>query len=193
MLSELLSSKYKSNVVNLFLAHPQRSFTVTEIRASTECPTKALIETLRTLNKMGFLLVFEKNKVKSYQVDRHFALYPELVGMLKKIRKVPLDLLAKNVVKIGNCKLIVFTGIFTGRPRVETDILIVGKISQTKFEKFLKIAEKFAEQEVNYTLFTPQELDYRRIMSDRFLKNILENNHVAVIDKTKNRVATKIY
>jgi hypothetical protein len=192
MLSQLLSSKHKSIVVNLFLANPGRSFSQTELRMSTKCPSKLLIQTLRELSKMGFLRIFAKDKVKYYQVDKHFPLYPELVSMLRKSRKMPQDLLFKELSKLADCKVILLTGIFAGRPRIETDILIVGRVSEKRLSKPLKMAEKFAEQEVNYTVMPLAEFEYRKIMSDRFIKNILENSPVVVNDKTKNRSIVKL-
>lgn len=192
MLAQLLSSKPKTNLINLFLAHPGRSFSYTELRLAAGCAPVLLKPTLRELTKMEFLCVTEKKHVKYYQMNRHFALYPELVNLLRKVRKLPADLLAKEAGKLGNCKLIALTGVFAGKPRIETDVLFVGRISPAKFAKFLKVAEKFAEQEINYTVFSPQEYEYRRIMNDRFVKNIMDNAPVVVIDKTKHRTLAKL-
>lgn len=136
---------------------------------------------------MGFVNAIEKNRVKYFQMNRQFNLYPELVGMLRKLKKLPEDLLAKQGSKLGEPKFVALTGIFVGKPRVETDVLVVGKVSPAKFEKFLALAEKFAEQEIGYTVFTPQEFDYRHIMNDRFLKNVLEHNPVIIVDKLKRK------
>jgi len=185
MLAQLLSSKPKTNLVNLFLAHPGRSFSFTELKVSSGCAPKLLKETLKELDKMDFLVVTRKSRVKYYQMNQHFALYPELLNLLRKIKNVPVDLLARAAAKFSECKLVGLTGVFVGKPRIETDILLVGKVSGRKLEKFLKLAEKFAEAQVSYTIFSPQEFEYRKIMNDRFIKNIMENNPVLAIDKTK--------
>jgi DNA-binding HxlR family transcriptional regulator len=187
MLAQLLSSKPKSKLINLFLAHPQRSFSATELRISTGISSGFLKKTLRELSKMEFVTVMEKKKHKYYQVNRHFALYPELINMLRKNKTYPVDELARAAVRVGECKLIAFTGVFAGKPRIETDILFVGRISPRKLDQFLRLAEKFAEQEVNYSVFTSSEFEYRQIMNDRFVKNILENDPAMILNKTKTR------
>lgn len=192
MLSQLLSSKHKSGIVNLFLAHPGRSFAAAEIKAATKSTPKLLAETLKELSKMGFLLVGGRDRVKYYQVDKHFALFPELLGLLRKVKKVPSDLLVKELSKLNDCKVIILTGVFVGRPRIETDILLVGKVSERRLANSLKIIQKLAEQEVNYTVMPLAEFDYRKIMSDRFIKNILENGPVVVTDRTKNKSVIKL-
>lgn len=192
MITHLLSSKPKANLINLLLAHPGRSFSITELKIASKCPTKLLIKTVRELMKMEFLLVFEKKKKRYYQINRHFALYPELVNLLRKIKKFPLDLLAKKMAKVGECKFVVLTGVFAGKPRMETDLVFVGKVSGKKLEKALRLATRFAEQEVGYTVFSPQEFEYRKIMNDRFVKNILENDPVVVVDKTRTRNIAKL-
>jgi hypothetical protein len=191
MLSNLLSSKHKSGVVHLFLANPSRSYSLTEIKETTKCPPKLMLQTVRELSKMGFLITTAKEKVKYYQVDKRFPLYAELLSMIRN-KKMPHDLLVRELSKLTDCKAILLTGIFAGRPRIETDILLVGRVSQKKLSKSLKLAEKFAEQEVNYTIMPLAEFEYRLVMSDRFVKNILENHPVVVTDKTKNKNVMRI-
>ena len=186
MLAQLLSSKPKTKLINLFLAHPGRSFSFTELRLSSGCSKDLLKKTLNELKKMDFLIVHEKGS-KFYQVNKHFPLYPELVNLLRKAKKIPEDILQKNVLKVGNCRFIALTGVFVGKPRIETDILFVGRVNGKKLKTFLKLAEKLAEQEVSYTVLTPSEFEYRKIMNDRFVKNILDNSPVAAVDHTKTR------
>ena len=50
-----------------------------------------------------------------------------------------------------------------------------------------------AEQQVGYTILTPQEFEYRKTMNDRFIKNVLENNPVLAVDKTKARSISNVY
>jgi DNA-binding HxlR family transcriptional regulator len=192
MLSQLLSSKPKTQLINLFLAHSGRSFSFTELRVNSRCPSKLLKQTLKELDKIEFLSVTVKNKIKYYQMNKHFALYPELVNLLRKVKNIPSDDLVKQAAKVGHCKLIALTGVFVGKPRIETDVLFVGKVNSRKLAKILALAEKYAEQEISYTIFSPQEFEYRKIMNDRFVKNILENNPVFVLDKTKTRTTNKI-
>ena len=192
MITQLLTSKPKSNIINLFLAHPGRSFSLTELRVATKSPSKLLVQTIKELARMEFLLVFEKKKKRYYQINRHFPLYPELVNLIRKIKKSPVDILARELVKTGDCKFIALTGVFAGRPRMESDLLFVGKVSQKRLEKALKLATKFAEQQIGYTVFSPHEFEYRKIMNDRFVKNILENSPVIVLDRTKHRSLSKL-
>lgn len=189
MLSQLLSSKPKTNVINLFLAHPLRSFSFTELRANSGATAKILKQTLRELDKIDFINTTAKNRIRYYQMNKHFTLYPELVTLLRKVKQVPADNLAKAASKLPNVKFVALTGVFVGKPRLETDILIVGKVSGKRLRSFLELAEKFGEQEISYTVFSVQEFEYRKVMNDRFVKNILENNPSIVLDKIKTRKA----
>lgn len=187
MLAQLLSSKPKTNLINLLLAHPERSFSYTEMKMSSACPNKLLKDTLKELDKMDFLNVTKKNRVRYYQMNRHFPLYPELLNLLRKVKKVPSDLLVKQAARLRDCKLIAITGVFVGKPRIETDLLFVGKVGAKKLQRFLKFAQKAAEQQVSYTVFNLQEFEYRKVMNDRFVKNVLENNPVMAIDRTRHK------
>ena len=125
MLSQLLSSKPKTKLINLFLAHPGRSFSQTELRVNSGCAGKLLKQTLKDLEKMDFLIITGKNKVRYYQMNKHFPLYPELVSLLRKVKNIPTDDLARAAAKIGSCRLVALTGVFSGHPRIETDVLFV--------------------------------------------------------------------
>ncbi len=141
---------------------------------------------------MGFVIVHAKERNRYYQIDKHFTLYPELVSMLRKIKKIPTDLLAREAGKVGECKYVALTGVFAGHPRTETDVLLVGKVSPARLAKFLKLAEKFAERQVSYSIFTTQEFEYRKIMNDRFVKNIVENDPVVVVDRIRHKTMVKM-
>lgn len=194
MLTQLLSSKPKSKLINLFLAHPERSFSLTELRTTTGFGGGLLVKTVKELQKISFLSLTQKNRKKYYQVNKHFALYPELISMLRKVKYIPDDLLAKRAARAGECKLVALTGVFVGHPKLETDILFVGKVSHARLSNLLKFAQRMAEGEINYTVLSPSEFEYRKVMNDRFVKNILENNPVIVLDKTKNRnIARLVY
>ncbi len=136
---------------------------------------------------MDFLSTTEKHRIKYYQVNRRFPLYPELVNLLRKVKRVPPDLLSRRAARFSDCRVVALTGIFVGKPRIETDLLFVGKIAPKKLEQFLKLAERFAGQPVSFTIFTPHEFEYRQVLNDRFVKNVLENNPVLAIDKLKHR------
>lgn len=192
MLNRLLSSKPKVNLVNLFLAYPGRSFSYTELRMTIAISPILLKATLKELVKTDFVLVYEKHKKRYYQINKHFALYPELVSMLRKIKHIPPDLLAKAAAKTGDCKFVALSGVFVGRPRLVADVLFVGKIPPKRLQKFLKLAEKFSEQEISYTILSQQEFEYRKMMNDRFVKDILENEPVVVLDKLKHRNIAKL-
>lgn len=187
MLAHLLSSKPKTKLINLLLAHPERSFSQTELRISAGISAKLLKQALHELTKMEFVLVGEKKAHKYYQVNRHFALYPELLNLLNKSKSIPQDMLSSAAARVGECRLVILTGVFAGKPRMETDVLFVGRVSARKLDSFLKLAEKFAEQEINFTVLAANEFDYRLGMNDRFVKNILENSPAVIIDKIRIR------
>ncbi|OGE81239.1 MAG: hypothetical protein A3H72_01350 [Candidatus Doudnabacteria bacterium RIFCSPLOWO2_02_FULL_48_8] len=194
MLTHLLSSKPKSKLVNLLLTHPGRSFSLTELRLSTGCRGKLLVSTVRELTRVDFVYASERAHHRYYQINRHFALYPELVSMLRKVKHSPHDLLALKLAAVRECRFAALSGVFIGRPRMETDILLVGKVRPAQLSRLLKFATRLAEGEINYTIFDTNEFEYRKIMNDRFVKNVLENNPVIVVDKTKNRsIARLVY
>jgi hypothetical protein len=66
---------------------------------------------------------------------------------------------------------------------VQTDLLIVGGIDQKALQKIVSEFEAELGYEINYTLMTKDEFNYRRQITDRFLFAILGGEKVVMVDK----------
>ena len=85
-------------------------------------------------------------------------------------------------------KLVVLSGVFLkpDRELSRTDLLIVGDyVSEKRFQGFLKQLEAEVGCEIQYSLLSSEEFEYRHKMMDRFLRDILERPHEMLINKLK--------
>jgi hypothetical protein len=70
-----------------------------------------------------------------------------------------------------------------GRTELPVDLLLVGKVSLNKLEKFLATTKKLTNNEINYSIMTREEFELRRDTFDRFIKDIFDYPHIVVYDK----------
>ena len=83
-------------------------------------------------------------------------------------------------------KYLVLTGFFTDicTENVGVDMLVVAdKVDQEKFSGALSKLERYIGREINYTLLSSIDFDYRKSISDKFLYDILTNKKIVVVDK----------
>ena len=85
---------------------------------------------------------------------------------------------------MGNVKLLVLTGVFTGDETARADLLIVGdKINQRKLNNFIKEVEAEVGKEVNCVVMSAKEFNYRYDMYDRFVRDLLNGKCEILLKK----------
>jgi len=120
---------------------------------------------------------------KYYQVNKSFLIFEELKSLIIKSQTLHEQDLMEKLKKLGQIKLLVLTGFFTGIKDAPADILIVGHVAKDKLEKIIKDLEKEVGRELNFSLMEQSEFKYRRDMTDVFLFRILEGKKMVVVDE----------
>ena len=183
MLREIINSKTDSAVLSFFLTAPERSFSVNELSRRLGL---AHLKTARSLNKItnaGALKSFTKKGKKYYLINSKFKLLPEMKTFWLKAGPAYRDELFTAIKALGEIKAAFLSGIFCGYANLPVDILLVGRVSLSKLDEFLKAAEKMMEQEINYSIMTEAEFTLRRDTFDRFIKDIFDYRHLTVVDE----------
>ena len=190
MLENLLNTKPKKKVLSAFFAFPKRSFSIQELRETADVSTRAASEIVREMVRADVLSVAAKNRHRFFRINPRFGMYHELSDFLQGEANHKDDLVSKALKKIPNAKLVILSGIFSFQPGAPVDLLIVGdNIGRVRLQSILKDIEKLADTEIVYTVMPVAEYEYRRMMNDRFVRDILDYPHVQVLNnlKTKRR------
>ena len=122
----------------------------------------------------------------TYSLNPQFIFFDELQNLILKSSPADEDKLTKQIQGLGNIHLAILSGIFMKPNRVmaRTDLLIVSdSLSNRKFSSFIKALEAEVGAEVNYTILSSHEYEYRTQMFDRFLLDIFEKPHKVLLEK----------
>ena len=142
---------------------------------------------LKELVRAGAVVVTSHKRNRYFGINSYFSLYHELEDLVDE-KEGAEDEVAKLLKKIPNAKLIIQTGAFTFEPHLPVDLLVVGEdIRRARLQKILAEVEKITGLEVNFATMPPKEYEYRRLMSDRFIRDILDNQHCVVLDLQKHK------
>ncbi|MDD3887160.1 MAG: winged helix-turn-helix domain-containing protein [Patescibacteria group bacterium] len=185
ILEKLFGSKTRVKILSLFVKNPNSSFYVREITRKLQERINSIRRELENLVSVGILKTFDQDQKKFYKVNKECNIFEELSVLVLKANIVPKEKVADEIKKIQSIDFAALSGIFT-RSDSRVDILIIGdNVEKNKLVKIINELEKQQGQELNYTIMSKKEFDYRRKIDDQFLRSILDKKHKVLVDKLK--------
>lgn len=183
MLEDLIVSRVRVKVLKLFLTDPGKIFHVREIVRQTGEEINAVRRELAHLEKHGILSKEPRGNRLYYAFRKDYPLYFDLLNLIAKTSGLGGELL-KNKGRLGKVKFAMLTGRFTrGRPSGadEVDLLLVGTVVLPELAQIVRKAESKRDREINYTVMSDEEFNFRKKKRDPFLLSILEGSRVMII------------
>src|SRR3989344_3647700 len=170
ILDKLLGSNYRAKIMRFFLMNHGEVFTLEQV-------SKSSIVLKSRLKK--------KRKEACFVLNALFPYVREFRALVVDAARVSRELIIKRFKRLGRgLKLALLSGVFVGKAEVNVpDILVVGdNLKKGPVEKILGSIESEIGKELNYVLMSTEEFKYRRGMYDRFILDILESDHDALVD-----------
>lgn len=184
-LENLFSSINKIRVIKFFIRNPEGFFEKSEIAKMLNIHKDIIAKETKQLWSDGFLKFRKKGRIQTYSLNDKFYLYPEIENLINKAISISDKELISGLKKIGKVHLAVVSGIFIDSNDSRADIMIVGKISPLKLNRFIKFVESQIGKELNFAVLTTEEFKYRYKMFDRFVRDMMELPHKKLISKIK--------
>jgi len=197
LLEQLFESQSKVKVLKFFFRNFQDVFTLKQIFRRLRTNFSLVRREIGKLEKLGLIkqkriwLTFErkrggvgKEQKTVYYINTGFDFFNELKNLILKSTISSKEELINNVKKIGNIKILTLAGIFTGDETAKADILIVGdKINSRKMNTFLKDLEAEVGKELNCSVMSTREFNYRYDMYDRFVRDLITGKSEILINR----------
>ncbi|MBI2074324.1 MAG: hypothetical protein HYT83_00630 [Candidatus Levybacteria bacterium] len=183
MLSDLVTSKSRVKLLNVFLASPSEMFHVRELVRRTNDEINAVRRELAFLEKNGILVREPRANRVYYFLSKNYPFYYDLLQIGAKIIGLGAEVL-RNKAKLGRIKYAMFSGGFVRRLKKERDtidFLVVGTIVLPELALLVKNEERRLGREINYTVMTEEEFSFRKKRSDPFIEEILSGSRVMLI------------
>lgn len=200
MLDQLFGSKTRVSLLRLFFDNPTQPYYVRELTRLIDSQINSVRRELENLAYLGIVRVIEAeltpaespnalpypkglNKKKYYQLNTSFVLHEEMSSLFTKSHLLLEKELYNEVRSLGQVVYVALTGFFSGVTPASTDMLIVGAVDKAQVAALVKKFEQKLGREINYTIMTAKEFEYRRQLTDKFLYDILVNPKIVVIDQ----------
>ncbi len=191
MLHDLIVSRVRVKILQLFLSNPGKIFYVREIVRRTDEEINAVRRELAHLEKAGLLSKEPRANRLFYSVRRDYPLYYELLELIGKTHGLGGEIL-RHRAKLGKLKFVMISGKYLrGKTRGtnDVDVLIVGTVVLPEISALIKAEETRKEREINYTVMTEEEFQFRKRRNDPFVKEILWGTRVMIIGDEEELVS----
>lgn len=183
MLEDLITSKSRVKVLNVFLTTPSEMYHVRELVRRTNDEINAVRRELAFLEKKGILIREPRANRVYYSLSKTYPFYYDLLQTGAKTIGMGADIL-KNRAKLGKIKYAMFSGPFVRKVKKEADsvdFVIVGTIVLPELALIIKNEEKRLGTEINYTVMSEEEFIFRKKKNDPFIISVLTGSRVMLI------------
>ena len=183
-LSDLITSRVRVKVLELFFKNVGEKYHVRGVVREVEEEINAVRIELDRFEKAGILGKEHRGNRVYYSIREDYEFYVDLLSLVTKTTGLGAELL-NNRKKIGSLSFVMFSGSFarrlTKKHEDEVDILIIGDVDLPFLSDLIRAEESRRSGEINYTVMTRAEYDFRKRRRDPFLQSILLGTRVVVL------------
>lgn len=183
MLEGIVISKVRVKLLVLFFTNPTELYHVRGLVRKTSEEINAVRRELAHLEAIGLLKKEPRGNRLYYWLNSNHLLYPELLAMVAKETGLG-EQIIKNRNRIGKIDFCVFSSRFVKRKErkeEDIDVLVVGNAVMVELSVLIKAEEEKRGKEINYTVMTKEEFDFRKKRRDPFLLGILFSGKIMII------------
>ena len=190
-LSNIITSKVRIKIIRLFFSNVNEMYHVRGIVREVKEEINAVRRELARLEGVGILKKESRGNRLYYFVRKEYLFYGDLLSMVAKISGLG-DEIIKNIKKLGRVNYVMFSGRFVRRKKRkrddEVDVLLVGEIVLPELAALIRKEESVRGHEINYTVMSREELNFRKKRRDPFLLGILAGSRVMVVGDEEDLV-----
>lgn len=183
MFSDLITSKSRIKLLEVFLADPFEMYHVRHLVRKTGDEINAVRRELSFLEKKGILVKEPRANRVYYSLSKNYPFYFDLLKLASKTIGLGATVL-KNRARLGKIKYAMFAGAFARRLKKEpneVDFLIVGTVVLPELALLVRAEEARLSTEINYTVMSEEEFDFRKKRRDPFVESILSGSRIMLI------------
>lgn len=182
--SDIITSKVRIKILELFFSDVTEMYHVRGIVREIKEEINAVRRELERLEKAGILKNEARGNRLYYWPRSEYPFFGDILAMVSKLTGLGAEIVGSKS-KIGKVNYVMFSGRFVRRrPRKredDVDILVVGDIVLPELAALIRKEESQRGKEINYTVMSREEFEFRKKRRDPFLTGILAGSRVMII------------
>ncbi|HSX48794.1 MAG TPA: winged helix-turn-helix domain-containing protein [Candidatus Saccharimonadales bacterium] len=183
-LSDIITSKVRIEVLQLFFGHPTEMYHVRGIVREINEEINAVRRELTKLEEAGVIKKEARGNRVYYWLREDYPMYGDILSIVSKTSGLGATLIT-NKTKLGKPIYVMFSGRFARHKKRkkddDVDILVVGDITLPELASLIRAEESRRKTEINYTVMAREELVFRKQRRDPFLQGILSMSRIMII------------
>lgn len=183
MLSAIIPSKARREILALFYQNAGESYHLRRVCRAVDQEINAVKRELDILEDAQVLKKEKRLNKSIYTLNPRYMYHDEFLRIFAK--ETPLaKKLIKNKARLGKFQYVAMSLKFMNREKIkasEVYLLFVGIVVGPEVQKILQGAEQDFPYEINYTIMTKKEFDYRKKQNDPFIWTFLREPKVMII------------
>ncbi|KKQ55539.1 MAG: Transcriptional regulator [Candidatus Woesebacteria bacterium GW2011_GWC1_38_13] len=183
-LLDIITSKVRVKILDLFFSDVKEMYHVRGIVREIKEEINAVRRELERMENAALLKKEARGNRVYYYLNTDYHFYGDLLSIVCKTTGLGNDII-QNKNKIGRLSIVMFSGKFArkkDRKREDSvDILVVGEAALPELTAIIKKEESKRGKEINYTVMSREELEFRKKRRDPFLQEILAGSRVMII------------
>lgn len=182
-LRDILISKTRVKLLEIFLSQPKKIFYVRELVRLSGEQINAVRRELQRLTRVGLAKKEERGNRLYYCLRRDHPFFNDLLCLVWKTTGLGREII-DNQMKIGKIKFAMLSGKFAkglSRQKNEIDFLIVGEVILPQIAALVRAEEAKKKTEINYTVMSEDEFNFRKRRRDPFIIEILSGSRLMLI------------
>lgn len=183
-LSDIITSKVRIKILELFYSNLNEMYHVRGIVRETKEEINAVRRELMKMEASGIIKKEARGNRIYYWPRTDYPMFGDLLSIVSKTTGLGGDII-QNRAKIGKPHFVMFSGKFarkkTRKRDDDVDILIVGEVVLPELATMIRAEESKLAREINYSVMSREEFDFRKKRRDPFLLSILAGSRVMII------------
>jgi len=180
---DFMVSRVRSKLLKTFLEKPGEMYYVRELTRKVGEEINAVRRELNHLLKKGMLKSEPRGNRIYYFFRKDYLFYSDLLTLVAKTTHLG-GAIIKNRNKLGTLNYAMLSGKFVrfaNRKKDEVDLLVVGSVVMPQLAALVRAEESRREREINYTVMTKDEFEFRKRRNDPFITEILKSSKIMLV------------
>jgi hypothetical protein len=183
-LNDIITSRVRVKILELFFTDIKELYHVRGVVRETNEEINAVRRELERFEKAGILKKENRGNRLYYYLRSDYPFFGDLLAIVSKTTGLGSQIIS-NKTKIGRISFVMFSGRFARKKERKRDddveILVVGEVVLPELSVLIRNEETKLGREINYTVMSREEFDFRKKRRDPFLLGILSGSRVMIV------------
>ena len=191
-LEDIINSKVRIKLLKQFFRNPREIYHIRAISRDIKEEVNAIRRELERFEKAGMIRHERRGNRIYYWPRKEYLMYGDFLSIIAKTTGLGARII-ENRIKIGKPSFVMFSGRFVRylerKKEDDVDILVVGSIVLPELAALIRAEESRRGHEINYTVMSRDELEFRKRRRDPFLLGVLSGSRVMIIGDEEDLVS----